>query len=117
MPFTQANDLKNAISATFILDGLQNGSEIVINDANITTMELATAIAKAKFLEEGYINQVVEFVTDFVDININDIISVQAPSRRIPRELNKDRFIVKRVEHIFQNGALKTKIQAVRYDL
>ena len=118
--FIDSIQIQNAqprFSGIFVLDGIENGKEQIINDERIINEEIADKIARAEFLENGYINQVVEFTTDFVDLKINDIISVYAPSYRIPRELNKDRFIVKRVEHIFQDGYLKTKIRAVRYDI
>jgi len=93
------------------------GGEEIIKDERVTNELIATQIARAEFLENGYINQVVEFTTDFNDLKINDIISIYAPTYRIPRELNKDRFIVKRIEHIFQDGFIKSRIKAVRYDL
>jgi len=111
------NQVKQAWSGVFILDEVKNGGEESINDERVVNETIATQIAKAEFLENGYINQVVEFTTDFIDLKINDIISIYAPTYRIPRELNKDRFIVKRVEHIFQDGFIKSKIKAVRYDL
>ena len=107
----------NVISLKYELDGLNNGGTLTINDERIITEEIADIIARAEFLENGYINQVVEFTTDFNDLKINDIISIYAPTYRIPRELNKDRFIVKRIEHIFQDGFIKSRIKAVRYDL
>jgi len=72
--------------------------------------------AIAEFLEFGYDKQEVEFTTYFAPLKINDIISVYAPDYRIPKELNKDRFIVKNIKHYFKSGYLKTKIKAVRYD-
>ena len=106
----------SAIIATYYLENAK-GSFISIDDERIISEDIADKIARAEFLENGYTNQIVEFTTDFTDLKINDIISIYAPSYRIPRELNKDRFIVKRVEHIFQNGFLKSRIKAVRYDL
>ena len=114
-----SKEIKNypLIDLEFELEGLENGGTLTINDEKITSEELAEHIAKAEFLENGYINQEVEFTTYFNDLKINDIISIYAPTYRIPRELNKDRFIVKRVEHIFGDGIVKSKIKAVRYDL
>ena len=107
----------NAYSADYFLEGLKNGGVLSVNDERIINEEIADKIARAEFLENGYINQVVEFITDFTDLKINDIISIYAPTYRIPRELNKDRFIVKKVNHIFEDGFIKTVIRALRYDL
>ena len=114
---TQTQNAQPKFSGVFILEGVKNGREQVINNEKITNEVIAEKVARAIFLENGYINQVVEFTTDFTDLKINDIISIYAPTYRIPRELNKDRFIVKRVEHIFQDGFIKSRIKAVRYDL
>jgi len=111
---TQNNQI---YSGTFELEELKNGGEEVIKDERVINETIAEQIARAEFLENGYINQVVEFTTDFSDLKINDIISIYAPTYRIPRELNKDRFIVKRIEHFFQDGYIKSRIKAVRYDI
>jgi len=114
---TQTQNAQPKFSGIFVLDGIENGREEIINNEKITNETIADKIARAEFLENGYINQVVEFTTDFTDLKINDIISIYAPTHRIPRELNKDRFIVKKIEHIFQDGFIKSRIKAVRYDL
>jgi len=113
----QTQNAQPKFSGVFILEGVKNAREQVINDEKITSEAIAERIARAVFLEDGYINQVVEFTTDFTDLKINDIISIYAPTYRIPRELNKDKFIVKRIEHIFQDGFIKSRIKAIRYDL
>ena len=101
-------------SAVFEID--RSGESKEINESFLVDETSAKNRAKAEFLEYGYDKQVVEFETYFSDININDIIVVYAPSYRIPAELNKDRFIVKSISHIYQEGKLKSKIKAVRYD-
>jgi len=85
-------------------------NQFIINE------NIAKLRAIAEFLENGYDKQIVEFETYFVDVNINDIISIYAPNFRVPAELNKNRFIVKNVKHYFKNSELKTRIKAVRYD-
>ncbi len=117
-PIKKEEALKNPniVSLTFELDGASGGVN-VIEDERITSETLAYLIAEAELLENGYVAQTVEFTTSFADVAVGDIIVISAPTFRIPKELNKDRFIVKRVEHIIQNGAIKTKITAVRYDL
>jgi len=94
----------------------RDGSVKTIKDDFITDENTAQLRAIAEFLEYGYNKQVVEFETYFVDVNINDIIKVYAPSYRVPVELNKDRFIVKNVKHYFKNSEIRTRIKAVRYD-
>jgi len=63
----------NVISLKYELEGLNNGGTLTINDERIITEEISDIIARAEFLENGYINQVVEFTTDFNDLKINDI--------------------------------------------
>ena len=94
----------------------REGSTKEINDNFIIDEVTAEKRAIAEFLECGYDKQEVEFTTYFSPLKINDIISIYAPDYRIPKELNKDRFIVKNIKHYFKNGYLKTKIKAVRYD-
>ena len=101
-------------SAVFEID--RSGESKEINESYLVDETSAENRAKAEFLEYGYDKQIVEFETYFSDVNINDIISIYAPSYRIPAELNKDRFIVKSISHIYQAGQLKSKIKAVRYD-
>ena len=96
---------------------LENGITKEINEPKILTEDVADERARAEFLEYGYTKQVVEFTTDFIDLEIHDIISIYAPTHRIPKALTKDKFIVKLVEHYFTSDSIKTKIRAVRYDL
>ena len=105
---------------TFLYTGAfeieRNGSVKTIKDNFITDENTAQLRAIAEFLENGYDKQIVEFETYFVDVKVNDIIKVYAPSYRVPAELNKDRFIVKKVTHYFKDGFIRTKIKAIRYD-
>ena len=107
-------------SETFLYSGVfsidREGEEKEIFESYIANDSSAQLRAIAEFLENGYDKQEVEFETYFIDLDINDIISIYAPSYRIPAELNKDRFIVKSISHIYQEGKLKSKIKAVRYD-
>ena len=86
-----------------------------IRDEFIVNEDIALKRAIAEFLEFGE-KQEVEFITYFAPLKINDIIKISAPTKRIPKELNKDRFIIKNIRHYFKNGVIKTKIKAVRYD-
>jgi len=95
----------------------RNGESKEINDNFIVDETTAEKRAIAEFLEFGYDKQEIEFTTYFVDLKINDIIKVSAPDYRVPKELNKDRFIIKNIKHyISAKGYIKTKIKAVRYD-
>ena len=96
---------------------LKNGIVKEIIEPKILVEDVADERARAEFLEYGYTKQVVEFTTDFIDLEIHDIISIYAPNKRIPKALTEDRFIVKLVEHYFTSDSIKTKIKAVRYDL
>jgi len=87
-----------------------------ISSPYITTNITAGRRATAEFLEYGYDKQTVEFTTFFSPLKLNEIISISAPEIRIPKDLDKDRFIVKNVKHSFSSGYMKTTIKAIRYD-
>jgi len=99
-------------SGVFEVD--REGETKKIKDEFLINESLAERRAIAEMLESK--KQEVEFSTFFIPLKINDIISISAPSRRIPKELNKDRFIVKEVTHYFKAGYIRTKIKAVRYE-
>jgi len=101
-------------SAVYEIDRV--GTKKEISDNFIIDEDIAELRARAEFLEYGYDKQEVTFTTFFNDLAINDIIKVYAPSYRVPAELNKDRFIIKRIKQNYKDGALKTIIKAVRYD-
>lgn len=105
----------NAFYAVYTID--PDGGVKEIHDARIINEEMADERGKAELLEHGYNKQVVEFTTILSHVNINDIIAISAPSFRVPRELNKNRFIVKSIEHSITPSSITTKITAVRYDL
>jgi len=111
-PTTQTTQLK---AFTFTLEGA-NGDVKEILSPLLTTEESAKNRAIAELLEYGTLKQEVEFTTYFTDLKVNDIISIYAPKYRIPKDLTKDRFIVKSVTHNFADGYAKTTIKAVRYD-
>ncbi len=94
----------------------REGESKEIKDSLITDENTATLRATSEFLESGYDKQEVEFSTYFAPLKINDIIEVYAPTYRIPKDLAKTRFIIKKITHYFKDGVIKTKIKAVRYD-
>jgi len=108
------NNKKHLYTGGFEID--RKGEIKEIFEDLIVNEEIAKKRAIAEFLEYGYNKQIVEFETYFVDVKVNDIIKVYAPSYRVPAELNKDRFIVKKVTHYFKDGFIRTKIKAIRYD-
>ena len=99
---------------TFEID--RSGEPKEINESLLTDEASAMLRVTAEFLEYGYDKQEVEFTTYFIPLKINNIISISAPDYRIPKDLSKDRFIVKKVTHYFKDGVIKTKIKGVRYD-
>jgi len=106
---------KTLYSDSYEID--RNGESKEISDNFIIDEITAEKRAIAEFLEYGYNRQVVEFTTYFTDLKINDIIKVSAPDYRVPKELNKDRFIIKNIKHyISAKCYIKSKIKAVRYD-
>jgi len=94
----------------------KKGESKEINEPLISNETIANTRAVAEFLEYGYDKQTVEFTTYFAPLKINSIISIYAPDYRIPKDLTKDRFIVRKLTHLFKNGVVKTKVKAVRYD-
>ena len=94
----------------------KQGKAKEINSPYIINDSIAQKRATAEFLEYGYDKQTVEFTTLFNPLKLNEIISISAPEMRIPKELNKDRFIVKNIKHSFSSGYMKTTIKAIRYD-
>jgi len=94
----------------------RSGGSKEITDSFIINEDIARLRAISEFLEFGYDRQEVEFITYFSPLKINDIIEFYAPSYRIPKDLTKTRFIVKKITHYFKDGVIKTKIKAVRYD-
>jgi hypothetical protein len=99
-------------SGSFRVD--RDGESKEVKDSFIINEDIAIKRATAEMLESK--KQEVEFSTFFIPLRINDIISISAPSKRIPKELNKDRFIVKEVTHYFKAGYIRTKIKALRYE-
>ena len=92
-------------------------TEVVeIDEPLLNNKNVAKKRAIAEFIEHSMIIQTVTFTTYFVDLHINDIISLSIPERRIPKALNKDRFIVKNVTHNITNGAITTTLKVERYD-
>lgn len=106
---------QNLPSFSFELQGVK-GEAKNISEPLIRDEEAAQRRAIAEFINGGLDKQEVEFETYFVDLKINDVISLYAPKKRIPKDLTKDRFIAKEITHIFSDGYLKTKIRAERYD-
>ena len=94
----------------------KNLKEREIKEPFLKNEESAKLRIIREFLNAGFDKQIVEFETYFVDLKINDVITISAPEFRIPKELNKDKFIVKKVTHYYKFAKLTTKIKAVRYD-
>ena len=87
-----------------------------INEPLINTEELGRYRAITEFIKNAMKTQSVTFTVFFVDLHINDIIILTVPEKRIPRELNKDRFIVKKVTHNIGDDAITTTLKVERYD-
>jgi len=92
------------------------GSSKTINDANILDENTATLRGEAEFLENGMDMQTVTFTTYYTHLQVGDIIKISAPSYRVPKELNKDRFIVDSIKSTFQGAKALNVVKAVRYD-
>jgi len=109
------NKQQNLPSFTFKLSNTDGGVKDIFEPL-LTTEESAKRRAIAEFLNGGLDKQEVEFETYFADLKINDVVALYVPKKRIPKDLTKNRFIIKEITHIFNNGFLKTKIKAERYD-
>ena len=111
---SQQTDQTTLFKGAYKLDRKVEVKEI--SEPLITDDTVATLRVKAEFLEYGYDKQEVDFTTYFTPLKINSIIKIYAPNYRIPKNLEKDRFIVKKVTHTFKDGIIKTKLKAIRYD-
>ena len=87
-----------------------------IFDNNIIDENTALLRANAEMLEFGLDKQTVTFSTFYTHIGVGDIIKISAPDYRVPKELNKDRFIIKSIKSTFIGAKAKNEIKAVRYD-
>ena len=87
-----------------------------ISEPLLNTETLARLRAISEFIKQGMKKQTVTFTMFFVDLHINDILKLSVPERRIPRELNKDRFIVKKVTHNITSNSITTTLEVERYD-
>ena len=111
---SQQTDQTTLFKGAYKLD--RKGEVKEISEPLIIDDTVATLRVKAEFLEYGYDKQEVDFTTYFTPLKINSIIKIYAPNYRIPKNLEKDRFIVKKVTHTFKDGIIKTKLKAIRYD-
>jgi len=93
-----------------------NAEVLNIDEPLLNNSASAEKRAITEFMKRGMLTQTVTFTTYFVDLQINDIISLTIPEKRIPKELNKDRFIVKEVTHNITDKSITTTLRVERYD-
>ena len=93
-----------------------NEDSLDITESLINNGATAKKRAITEFIQHGMKTQSITFTTYFIDLHINDIIKLTVPEKRIPRELNKDRFIVKKVTHNIGEDAITTTLKVERYD-
>ena len=93
-----------------------NAKKKSINSIDILNEDIARLRADAEFLEYATDRQEVTFRTYYMHANINDVISISAPDYRIPKDLSKDRFLIKSIKSTFVGAKATMEIKAVRYD-
>ena len=108
-------ELQQKFEYCVILDGV-NGTVKKIFDDNIIDSNIGDLRGKAELLLNGTVKQEINFVTYFTFIDVGDIIEISAPKYRVPKELDKNRFIVESVKSDFQGAKALNSIKAVRYD-
>ena len=92
------------------------GTSKTINDENVLDANIAILRGNAEFLEFGLDQQTVTFSTFYTHLGVGDIVKISAPSYRVPKELDKDRFIVESVKSTFQGAKALNEVKGVRYD-
>ncbi|RLA75843.1 MAG: hypothetical protein DRG78_20155 [Epsilonproteobacteria bacterium] len=112
---TTKEELQSKFEYEIVFEEVEGISK-TINDENILDEATATLRADAEFLEYGMDKQTVTFTTFYTHIGVGDIIKISAPSYRVPKELNKDRFIVESVKSVFKGAKAINEIKGVRYD-
>ncbi len=100
-----------------IFDGGDGDKTITISEPRITTSDAAHARAYAEMLSGGYETTKIELETAYdAKLHPNDVVSVAAPQKGIPRKLSADRFIVKEIEIKGDSKVITMSIKGERYD-
>lgn len=86
------------------------------DEPRIINESIAESRCRAELLTNGYNKQVISFTTYWQNIKLNDIINLSFPTYNIPKELNKDRFIVKEKKTSIESGKFLMTLKVVRYD-
>lgn len=93
-----------------------NGSTKSISDKDLNSIESATGYATKEFLLNGTDVQTVTFQTYARGLNVNDIISIILPEYKIPVNLTKNAFIVRKIVTLYVGAKALDTITGVRYD-
>lgn len=92
------------------------GDTRVINEELLGEYEAAKERARSEFIENSYSSEEVIIETYQQKVGVGDVISIFAPTVKIPENLANDRFIVKRVENFFNDSISSMKIIVERYN-
>ena len=111
---TDDNKIKVPSFEFEIISNIDKEKSII--DTRLLNELLAGERAKAELLENGYKKETIEFETDFVFVEINDIIKIIASKFNIPKDLSKSNFKVIAVTHFFKGAKATSKIKAIRYE-
>ncbi len=87
-----------------------------ISDKDLNSKESAEGHAKKLFLEMGNDIESVTVKTYSRGLRLNDVISVMLPEYKIPKDLTKNKFIVRKVITEYKGATTYDTIIGVRYD-
>lgn len=101
---------------TFEITSGLSGVEMNISDKDLNSKEVALSYAVKMFLTKGMDTEQIIFKTYSRGLNINDIISIVLPEYRIPKDLTRNRLIVREIKVDYSGAKAVDVITGVRYD-
>ena len=94
----------------------RHGKYESITDRRISDEAAADARARAELLKNGYVTQKIVMRSFFRHLSVGNIVAVSAPRHGVPSNMTKDRFIVTKVQSVFDDKTSHNIVEAVRYD-
>lgn len=104
----------NIPSYVVVLD--PDGTTQSVSDKDLNSEEAVEYYAIKEYLENGTDNETITFTTYSRGLDVNDIVSVMFPEYKIPRDLTKNRIIIRKVKVSYVGAKALDTITGVRYD-
>ena len=104
-----------AFEAHYALEG-RHGRVKIINDDRIVMQNAADARGRSELLQNGLVTQNLRIRGYYTHVKVGDIIRVTAPRYNIPTNAKNDRYIVTRVQTVFDAKLSYNILEAKRYD-